>query len=459
MRIRTIVFGTYVGATALGFLLLMGLVLRDVRLRYIESMRRTLGDTAAFLAAFAAAENGGAEWTTRLAQLPPRAEYLRVFACDAAGRVIYDAGGRDVGQLYAWGMYGGGRAASENYTLPNVAVEGNELRVRAPVRRGGELVGWVGVGRPLATVVEGVLHARRHLALWAGAIALGMVAVGWWIAARLVRSLERLTEHARAVRDGRGSRPPVSRAREIAELARAFEEMREALEGRRHAERYTQALAHEVKAPLAAIRGAAELLDEAMPAEERARFLANIRHEAARIQRIVDRLLELSSLEARKQLRQAERLEGAALAAGAAEVLRPAFAGARVRFDVETATGSLAVRGEAVLLREALVNLLQNAVEFSPDGGVVGLHWVVAGGRVDFVVEDGGPGVPDYALPRVFERFYSLPRPGTGRKSTGLGLALVREIAHLHGGEATLANREGGGARAVFGLPAEANRN
>ncbi|MEJ1972584.1 MAG: ATP-binding protein [Lacunisphaera sp.] len=73
-------------------------------------------------------------------------------------------------------------------------------------------------------------------------------------------------------------------------------------------------------------------------------------------------------------------------------------------------------------------------------------------------MEDAGPGVPDYALPRVFERFYSLPRPGTERKSTGLGLALVREIAHLHGGEATLENRASGGARAVFWVPGEDGR-
>jgi two-component system sensor histidine kinase CreC len=72
---------------------------------------------------------------------------------------------------------------------------------------------------------------------------------------------------------------------------------------------------------------------------------------------------------------------------------------------------------------------------------------------VTFSVEDRGPGVPDYALARVFERFYSLPRPGSGKKSTGLGLALVREIAHLHGGEVTLGNRPDGGARAEFWVP------
>ena len=453
MRIRTAIFGVYVAASAVGFAVVMGLVLRDVRLRYVESMRRTLGDTAVYLAAYAAPTAVGEDWTKKLAALPPGTDGLRVFASDRDDRVIFDSAGKDVGQGYARNMYGGGKFASENYTVPNVAVEGDELRVFAAVRFNHELVGWVGVGRRLGTTAEGISNARWRLMGTTGVVALIMVLAGWWIAARLTHSLERLTAYAREVRDGRPAAPVKSRAREIAELSRAFEEMRDALEGRQHVERYTQTLAHEVKAPLAAIRGAAELLDEGMPAEQRAKFLANIRTEAARIQRIIDRLLELSSLEARKQLRQTERIPAARLATEAADVLRPAAAARGIVLTLD-ADGGPAVRGELVLLREALVNLLQNAVEFSPSGSEVRLTVRPASGKVGFVVEDRGPGVPDYALPRVFERFYSLPRPGTEKKSTGLGLALVREIAHLHGGDATLANRPDGGARAEFWVPA-----
>lgn len=452
MRIRTAIFAVYVGASALGLAAVTGLVLRDVRLRYVESMRRTLGDTAAYMAAFAAPASPAEDWTDKLATLPRQADLLRVFACDREGRVLFDSAGRDAGQVYRWNMFGGGPYASENYTQPNVAVVEGELRVVARVLAGGEHLGWVGVGRPLAAVEEGVRAARWRLAVYIGAIAGIMVVLGWWIAARLAHSLEKLTAHARSVRDGRPSAPPASRAREIAELGRAFEEMREALEGRQHVERYTQTLAHEVKAPLAAIRGAAELLDENMPADQRRKFLENIRGETARIQRIIERLLELSSLEARKQLRQTETLPAAQLAQEAAEVVRPACGAQGIALEVRAGPAA-AVRGEAVLLREALVNLLQNAAEFSPAGGTVTLGWTAAAGRVEFSVEDGGPGVPDFALPRVFERFYSLPRPGTERKSTGLGLALVREIAHLHGGDATLANRPAGGARATLWLP------
>jgi two-component system, OmpR family, sensor histidine kinase CreC len=189
-----------------------------------------------------------------------------------------------------------------------------------------------------------------------------------------------------------------------------------------------------------------------MPADQREKFLGNIRTEAARIQQIIDRLLELSSLEARKSLRQAAPIDVNGLMAEAAEILRPAYGGARVALTV---TGIAAtVSGERVLLREALVNLLQNALDFSPTGGEVTFAAAAANDRVVVAVEDRGPGVPDYALSRVFERFYSLPRPGTTRKSTGLGLALVREIAHLHGGDVSLENRAaGGGARASFWLP------
>lgn len=453
MRIRTAIFGVYVVATAVGFAAVMALVLRDVRLRYVESMRRTLGDTAAYLATYAAPTTAGEDWVKKLARLPPGTEVLRVFACDPDDRVIFDAAGRDVGRTYRREMYGGGRIASENYSVPNVTVVGNELRVFAPVRFSQVIVGWVGVGRPLATVAEGISHARWRLFWMIGSIALLMLAAGWWVAARLTHSLERLTVYAQNVRDGRAAPPPPSRATEIAALTKAFEEMRDALEGRQHAERYTQALAHEVKAPLAAIRGAAELLEEDMPAEQRRKFMANIRGESTRIQQIVDRLLELSSLEARKALGQTEPVEASTLLAETAALMRPAFAARRVTLTSQGAVATL--RGERVLLREALVNLLQNALDFSPAGSEVTLRCTVVAGRVTFSVEDHGPGVPDYALPRVFERFYSLPRPGTERKSTGLGLSLVREIAHLHGGDAALSNRAGGGARAELWVPME----
>ncbi len=445
--------------------------LEQVRPRYLESIEESLVDTSALLAAFvetglqdgrvdaealrrAVTAAQGREFEARIFTLRKTAVDLRIYVTDATGRVLFDSTGRNEGRDFSkWNdvartLRGGYGARSTR------DIEGDDntqvIYVAAPIRHEGRIVGVLATGKPTRGINELVAAARRKLLTGAAVGGVVVLVLLLLVASWVITPLERLTAYARAVRDRRPAPLPPLPGRTLRDLGAAFEEMRDALEGRQHAERYTQALAHEVKAPLAAIRGAAELLDEDMPPEQRRKFMANIRGESARIQQIVDRLLELSSLEARKALWQAGPVDVAELLAEVTALMQPAYAAARVTLT-DGGTGTL--RGERVLLREALVNLLQNALDFSPAGSEVTLRGETGAGRVTFRVEDRGPGVPDYALPRVFERFYSLPRPGTERKSTGLGLALVREIAHLHGGEARLANRPEGGARAEFWVP------
>jgi two-component system sensor histidine kinase CreC len=96
---------------------------------------------------------------------------------------------------------------------------------------------------------------------------------------------------------------------------------------------------------------------------------------------------------------------------------------------------------------------VQNAIDFSPRGGTVKVEVISSGDRITLSVTDQGPGIPGYALDRIFERFYSLSRPDTGRKSTGLGLNLVREVAASHGGAIRVVNRPAGGTLAELTLP------
>jgi two-component system sensor histidine kinase CreC len=205
-----------------------------------------------------------------------------------------------------------------------------------------------------------------------------------------------------------------------------------------------------MKAPVAAIRGAAELLEENLPAPRRAQFLANIRTEAARLQNLIEQLLALASLEKRKRLEHPRPVDLSALAVRVAGEMRTR--GATIDFH---GAENCVVRGDEFLLETALRNLLQNAADFSPAVARIELRVERDDAHVMASVLDSGPGIPDYAAARVFDRFYSLPRPGTGRKSSGLGLCFVREAAALHDGEATLTNRSGGpGAEAVLRLPA-----
>jgi two-component system sensor histidine kinase CreC len=278
------------------------------------------------------------------------------------------------------------------------------------------------------------------------------------LSAFITHPIKRLTDYARAVRDGRPAPPPALGRSEIGEMGRAFEEMREALEGKKYVEEYVHTLTHELKSPISSVRGAAELLMEEMPAERRAGFLGNIRSETDRMQSLVDRMLDLSGLESRRGLLEVERVDMAALAAEARARLDASIIRKEIRWTEDIA-GDAVVPGERFLLQQALLNLLENAISFSPRGGEVRLRAErVAGAqpRLRLEIRDQGPGLPDFADGRVFEKFYSLQRPDTGRKSSGLGLTIVQEITRLHQGTIRLENRPEGGLRAEWVLPAAA---
>jgi two-component system sensor histidine kinase CreC len=437
VKIRTAIFGTYAAVSAVGFAALMTILLADVRPRYTESVQRTLRESASLLAAVLAVQPPDArsldspEWSARFAALRTGRGALRVRVSDAAGSMKFDSD-------------------------PSALPDNGELTASEPIRVAGRELGWIAVSQPAPTVNAFVRLERRKLVAVASLIALASLVAGWWISAKLTHSIERLIAYANAVRDGRPASPPMSRATEIAALSRAFEEMRATIEGKAYVEHYTQTLTHEIKAPLSAIRGAVELLSEDLPATDRDRFLLNLRTETARIQHIVDRLLELASIEARHGRVELTSFDMRALVT---EVLAASDGSATAKGITLKLQGGPGqpMRGERFLLTQAVTNLVQNALEFTPRGGEVCVSLGTEQGRIRVTVEDSGVGVPDYALSRLFERFYSLPRPDTGRKSTGLGLSIVREIARLHGGEVTLDNRSQGGARAALTLPLAAS--
>ena len=105
------------------------------------------------------------------------------------------------------------------------------------------------------------------------------------------------------------------------------------------------------------------------------------------------------------------------------------------------------------MLGQAIVNLLENALDFSPPNGIIQIDVIKNNHQILISVKDQGAGIPDYALAKVFDKFYSLPRPVSGQKSTGLGLNFVQEVAKLHGGSVSLSHHAEGGALAVITLP------
>ena len=193
-----------------------------------------------------------------------------------------------------------------------------------------------------------------------------------------------------------------------------------------------------------------------MPPAQREVFLTNITRETERMQEVVDRILELAVLEARRAPERTAPLRLAALLDELLPSLRASAALREVSIEL-TADGDPVVFGDAFLLRRAVTNLVDNAVAFSPAGGVVRVALRTTAAEASITVRDDGPGVPEFARDRVFDKFYSLPRPATGRKSTGLGLSFVRQIATLHQGGVRLESEPGAGTVATLVLPRQAS--
>jgi two-component system sensor histidine kinase CreC len=284
-----------------------------------------------------------------------------------------------------------------------------------------------------------------------GGIAFLIGAVFLW----LFQPIGSITEYARAIERGeRPEKPKIGIGREVNTLAHALDSMRDALEDRNYVQRYVQTLTHEMKSPLAAIRGAAELLEEDMPAEARKRFLDNILAESARSERLINRLLELSAIESRKSLDGGGQVDLTEIVRHAIDQARPLADVARLAIRFDGPESPVTTKGDSFILRAAITNLLENAIDFSPQGGEIHIALGSGDGGIELAIRDHGPGIPDYARERIFERFYSLRHHSSRRKGTGLGLTLVKEAAELHGGSIQLAPADGGGTVARLTLPA-----
>jgi two-component system phosphate regulon sensor histidine kinase PhoR len=213
-------------------------------------------------------------------------------------------------------------------------------------------------------------------------------------------------------------------------------------------------VSHELRTPLTAIRGYLEAIGDGPAPDDARQFLEIISRHALRMERLVLDLLRLARLDAGQETIERAECHPAALVQAVAHDMQDQIAQRRQR--VEAAIDpSLTTSGDPAKLHDVLRNLLENASNYSPEGGVIDVGASRTDGWIEIVVADRGPGIPEADLPRIFERFYRVDRsrsrdPG----GTGLGLSIVRHLVELHGGRVTAANRPGGGAVFTVRLPA-----
>ena len=313
--------------------------------------------------------------------------------------------------------------------------------------RGDRVWGVVLLARTPMSAAQALWRDRGHL-LAAGVLILVVVSlVTLWSAAKVGRPVRALTEQAeRVARGERGAATPLERpgTREIERISGAVARMAAALEERAdYISTFAANVSHEFKTPLTSIRGAVELLEEhrdEMSDEERERFLGMLGRDARRLERLVDRLLELARADVHRPGDETARV-GECL-----ERLGRRFE--TVRMDAGSA-GARQVRMAPETLDSVLGNLLDNALRHTQgrDSRVELRARLVAEGaeeQVRFEVEDDGPGISEANLPRVFDRFFTTRRDDGG---SGLGLAIVQKLVVAHGGEVGVESEPG---RTVF---------
>lgn len=379
---------------------------------------------------------------------------LNAYLTDEKGIVLFDsADGKREGKDFSRyndvlrtlnGKYGA-RSSREDESDPNSSI----LYVGAPVKSGDEIIGVITVFKRQADVLTFITDRRRDILTATILIGSGVILLTGAVFVWLFQPIGRLTDYAQSI--GKGKRlpmPHLGKGKEVNTLGKALHDMRETLEGRRYVENYVSTLTHELKSPLAAIKGAAELLEEDMPVEKRQRFLANIRRETTRSESLVRDLLRLAELERQPHLENQRPFDLSKLCHEIADEVTPRLSTKMLTLE-RNILDHITITGDSMILRLALINLLDNAIGFSPENGTVDLTVTTNNDRIIITISDEGPGLPDYAERRAFEHFYSLPRPGTDQKGTGLGLPLVLEAVKLHDGEVSLKNIPTGGCRAT----------
>jgi len=456
------------------FYLILDSIVKEMRPRYLEAVEESLNDTAHTLAALmeTRVRHGRIDtallhtmfdtalerrFTAKIFGFNKTRVGLHAYVTDGTGKVIFDSRGDEtLGRDFSrWNdVYNTlrGRYGARSTRVDPKDPMSSRLFVAAPIRQGGRVIGVLTVIKPQDSVTPFIEIAKRKLLVSGLVTAAAFALLSIIISFLISKPLTRLGEYVRRLRVDGSARLPKLGAREIRELGKEFASLWEELRGKKYIEEYVQALTHELKSPLTSIRGSSELLMEEMPDEQRRTFQRNIVRESRRMEEIIGRMMELSALENRRELRDVEDVALESLVEEVALSLAPRLEARGVAITREMEPG-LSVKGERFLLYHALANLLENATRFAPEGSAVTVKARREEHSVHIYVIDEGPGIPDYAVEKVFDRFYSLPDPSTGRKSTGLGLPFVREAAALHGGTVSLANRAGGGAEAVLIIP------
>jgi signal transduction histidine kinase len=330
------------------------------------------------------------------------------------------------------------------------------IQIAAPLRSGGLVVGVLQVAQPLRSVDQTLWVLMLSLAVTGLIVLLAAVRGGVWIVGRALRPVNEITFIARQIfqaADLARRVPDASTADEIGALADTINAMLERLETLFTAQRrFVADVSHELRTPLTAMRGHLELLQRGAvrDAQDQAEMTADLLREVNRLGRMANDLLLMAQAEVGLQLR-CTPLALDDLVLEVVRELRTLSEGIDLRPQLAE---QVAINGDRDRIKQALINLVANAIQHSPAGGAVTVSLDQDGAAAYLRVRDSGPGIAPEDLPRVFERFYRADRARAQRAGgAGIGLTIVQWVATAHGGDVSVESAIGQGAAFIIRLP------
>nr|WP_244934622.1 two-component system sensor histidine kinase CreC [Leptospira vanthielii] len=380
---------------------------------------------------------------------------IQVYITNEKGIVIFDSEnyreGLDYSKFNDVYLTLQGKYGARSSKLLDTEGEG-ALFVASPIQYKNQIIGVLTVIKPKTGVIPFIDEAKRKF--WRiSLLVASAIAILFSVLAYLIfRPILRLSQYVSSLRKKEKVVFPKIGIRELNELGKEVDLLVEEIEGKKYIESYVQTLTHEIKSPLSSILAAVELL-QTHPNESK-RLTKNIQEEAKRIQNIIEQLLELSSLEGKKSISLDDKVLIYVLVEEVLSNFQSELQWKSIFVVIRCADTTWEVKGNRNYLYLAIKNLIRNSIDFASENNTINIEiHKEPDNSIKLSVMDEGHKIPDYALTRVTEKFYSLPRPTNNRKSSGLGLSIVNQIVDLHGGKLEIKNREPRGVTVSIQFP------
>lgn len=317
----------------------------------------------------------------------------------------------------------------------------------------GEIIGTVVVVAPLIDLMDESYLVRFIFYIFVISLLFGFLG-----SYRISRNINRVQKYTSNLFSGEDVLMP-DLNNQFNKLATTIKDARADVELKDDVEQYIDTLAHELRTPITGIQLTAENLLSPMSDAQRKRFVENILESNKHMDLLVNRLLDLSRIERREALKNVETLS---IKQSVNNVLKEpsrvkTILDKDLKIDVQISSNAT-LRAEKILLVQAIGNIVNNALDFTPASGKITIKASQTNTAISIIVLDDGPGIPPQVINKLFTRFFSVTRPDTGVRGNGLGLRFVRKIMKLHGGEVSLQNRfiqQGAEARLRFPLNAK----